>query len=329
MKCSILIGEVHNPYQNLATEQTLMRLVQPGEVIFYLWQNAGTVVIGRNQNPWRECNLAAMQRDSVFLARRATGGGAVFHDLGNLNFSFVALEPHYDVAKQTEVILTAVQQLGLSATRSGRNDLVLEGRKFSGHAYYKKGGVCLHHGTLLVDTSFASMQAYLSPSPEKLAGKGVASVRSRVVNLAEMLPGLTPETVMQKLQNAFAEVYAAVPEALPFARMKEHGAFWQITADRYAAPEWYMGEKTPYTARYAARLSFGEVEILLHAEEGRILQAQVYTDALDADWPGPLARSLQNCPFESGEIARRIIADGTGFAQAEELADFVQKEMTL
>ena len=196
-----------DPYENLALEQTLLERVREQECILYLWQNARTVVIGRNQNPWKECRTALLEEEGGHLARRLSGGGAVFHDLGNLNFTFLMREADYDLDRQLTVIETACRSLGIPVERSGRNDLLADGRKFSGNAFYHHNGRAYHHGTLMVDVDLEMVQRYLSPSKAKLAAKGVDSVRSRVVNLREFVPTLTVRQLSDALTAAFAEVY--------------------------------------------------------------------------------------------------------------------------
>ena len=196
-----------DPYENLALEEALLHRVEAGELILYLWQNERTVVIGKNQNPWKECRTALLAEEGGHLARRLSGGGAVFHDRGNLNFTFLMREEDYDPDRQLTVIETACRSLGIPVERSGRNDLLADGRKFSGNAFYRHNGRAYHHGTLMVDVDLEMVQRYLSPSKAKLAAKGVDSVRSRVVNLREFVPTLTVRQLSDALTAAFAEVY--------------------------------------------------------------------------------------------------------------------------
>ena len=197
-----------DPYENLALEEALLSRVGKGELILYLWQNERTVVIGRNQNPWKECRTALLTGEGGHLARRLSGGGAVFHDLGNLNFTFLMSAEDYDLPRQLTVLERACQSLGIPAERSGRNDLLADGRKFSGNAFYKHNGRAYHHGTLMLDVDLEMVQRYLSPTKAKLAAKGVDSVRSRVVNLREFVPELTIDRLADALIAALAEVYA-------------------------------------------------------------------------------------------------------------------------
>ena len=188
MKLTTIITDCTNPYVNLAAEELLTMNGGPDEVILYLWQNANTVVIGKNQNPWRECKVEAMEENGAHLARRLSGGGAVYHDLGNLNFTIIAPQDLYSVPKQNQVILQAVEDLGIHAEVTGRNDLTIDGAKFSGHAYYSSHGRCYHHGTLMMDVNFDDLSNYLQVSTAKLKSHGVQSVRSRVTNLSTYRP---------------------------------------------------------------------------------------------------------------------------------------------
>ena len=161
----VVIRTAHtSPYENLGLEQYLTGQAAPGQCILYLWQNRPTVVIGRNQNVWAECRPEAMEEDGVLLARRLSGGGAVYHDLGNLNFTFIARSALYSVPRHLEVILKSLSLLGIPGEISGRNDLTVRGRKFSGNAFYRSGDFCCHHGTLLVDADLTAMSRYLCVS---------------------------------------------------------------------------------------------------------------------------------------------------------------------
>ncbi|MBR2779572.1 MAG: lipoate--protein ligase [Firmicutes bacterium] len=217
--CAVIESPGTDPHYNLALERYLLEQVPGEECILYLWQNQNTVVIGRNQNAWRECRTALLRRDGGTLARRLSGGGAVFHDLGNLNFTFLMPTAEYNERRQEEVILAACRSLGIDAEMTGRNDLTVQGRKFSGNAYYHNRGKSYHHGTLLVDADRDKMGRYLQPSRAKLRGKGVDSVRSRVINLKELLPSLTVDILKEAVAASFASVYGRpvrrlVPEDL-------------------------------------------------------------------------------------------------------------------
>ena len=187
-------GQFH-PYKNLAVEEYLLLHCEPQECILYLWQNQNTVVIGRNQNAWKECKVESLEENGGHLARRLSGGGAVYHDLGNLNFTFLVSKENYSIDRQLEVIVKAVQKLGAKAEKSGRNDILIDGKKFSGNAFFDSKGYYYHHGTLLLNVDTASMSRFLNPSKAKLQSKGIDSVRSRVVNLSSLCPDITVDTI--------------------------------------------------------------------------------------------------------------------------------------
>lgn len=197
-----------NPYENLGVEEFFLHNIQDDELIFYLWQNDKTVVIGHNQDLQAEVNLEELHRIGGQAVRRLSGGGAVYHDTGNLNFTFVTKDKNYDKYRQTKVIMEAVKALGFDVIKSQRNDLLIDGRKFSGHSYYHYKDSWFHNGTILVSTDFDIMTKVLTPSKEKLEHNGVKSVRARVVNLSKLLPSLTLNQVKQALITSLEKEYS-------------------------------------------------------------------------------------------------------------------------
>ena len=298
-----------DPHYNLALEESLLRPANDA-VILYLWQNQNTVVIGRNQNPWKECRTALLQQEGGHLARRLSGGGAVFHDLGNLNFTFLMPQSMYDLDKQLGVICKAVQSFGIEAERSGRNDVLAQGRKFSGNAFYKNGRQAYHHGTLLLDADMEKLSRYLNPSKAKLAAKGVDSVRSRVGNLRELNPEITIEAMKAALVEAFAEIYGGPvenfePECDP------------VLIERYRSWEWNYGQKLPFTFEWEDRLDFGCVRIEARVENGVIESCKIFSDAMDWQLPERLEKALTGSRLDRSEL----IGKAPEFAEVFEKMD--------
>ncbi len=293
------------PDKNLAMEEYLTLHGPAGACILFLWQNRRTVVIGRNQNCWKECRVEELERDGGFLARRPSGGGAVFHDLGNLNFSFIADQEDYQVDRQLDVILEAVSMAGIRAEKTGRNDLTVDGKKFSGNAFNRMGSRCCHHGTLMIHADREAMARYLNVSREKLASKGVSSVRSRVTNLDVYCPGLTVACMKEYLIQAFAQVYGKQPEQM----REESLPAEQITAlrERFASWEWKYGRRIPFTREIGGRYSWGGIQIQLAVNGGRIAQVQVFSDAMDQELAPALARALEGSPYRAGEMEARVV----------------------
>jgi lipoate---protein ligase len=209
----VLLSSSTNPWFNLAVEDRLFRELPPDQQVLLLWRNDPTVVIGRHQNPWLECNLRRMVADGVILARRQSGGGAVYHDLGNTNFTFVSPADGYDREINFEIVLKALHSLGITAMRSGRNDILVStndgDRKISGNAFKHTRSRCFHHGTLLVRADLGRLTEYLNPRERVVEARGTKSVRSPVANLAE-LPGgggITHESICAAMEEAFRRHY--------------------------------------------------------------------------------------------------------------------------
>ena len=298
-----------DPHHNLALEETLLAQADDA-VILYLWQNQNTVVIGRNQNPWKECRTALLQQEGGHLARRLSGGGAVFHDLGNLNFTLLMPQPVYDLDRQLDVICGAVRSFGIDAERSGRNDILARGQKFSGNAFYKNGHQAYHHGTLLLDADMDRLSRYLNPSKAKLAAKGVDSVRSRVGNLSELCPGITVEAMKGALVESFGHIYGGPVE-------KIDAVCDETLLRRYQSWEWNYGQKLPFTFAWEDRLDLGCIRIEAAVENGVIRSAKVFTDAMDWQLPEKLEAALVGSRLDREALTKKAPEFSEVFARMD------------
>lgn len=293
-----------DPYYNLALEEVLLSKVNEDICILYLWQNHRTVVIGRNQNAWAECRTALLQEDGGHLARRLSGGGAVYHDLGNLNFTFLCSDKNYDLQKQLSVIQKATLYAGIDSRFSGRNDLLADGKKFSGNAFYHSKGKAYHHGTLLIDTDFSKLEQYLSPPKAKLQSKGIASVRSRVINLKTLSPALTCDVMKGYMVQAFSEIYGGTAESLDFTEADKDTAV--RLQRKYGSEEWLFGNPIPFSCNLEGRLPFGSIQLLLQVEAGMICDLQVYTDAMNTELSAQIRQTLLHCPFRTEAMVQAV-----------------------
>lgn len=293
-----------DPVKNLALEAALLERVPADACILYLWQNAHTVVIGRNQNAWGECRAGLLREEGGRLVRRLSGGGAVYHDLGNLNFTFLTPSAHYDLPRQQEVILRAVRSFSLDARATGRNDMEISGRKFSGNAFYHKGGKSYHHGTLLVDVDMERLTRYLSVDAQKLSGKGVSSVRARVVNLRALCGEITPDAMAQSVSRAFGQVYGLAPDMLDAAAIDQERL--RALEAQFANWQWIYGRPIPFTWRGARRFEWGGLEINWEVRSGHIAQCICYSDALDETLPPRIAQMLSGCKLTREAIGAAL-----------------------
>lgn len=281
-------------WQNLAMDEWFLDTMKPEDTLLYFYVNQNAVIIGKNQNPWKECDLAAMERDHVQLVRRISGGGAVYHDAGNLNFSFILGKDTYDVQRQLEVILKAVRSFGISCEFSGRNDLLSDGKKFSGNAFCARGALRQHHGTLLLHSDLGRLQNYLHPDPRKLRAKGVDSVRSRVGNL-----GIAPDAMLTAIRRAFEETYGRVTE-LSFSA--EALAKVVPYYEKQSSWDWRMGKTPAFDLELSERFPWGGIELQLTLKDGYVAQAKVFSDAMDADLPDRVAARLTGCRCSSQSL---------------------------
>lgn len=318
----IYISRSGDGHRNLAIDEFILEQYRRGlyeGVTLYFFVNSNAVIIGRNQNAWRECDVEGMERDSVQLVRRHTGGGAVYHDEGNLNFSFITDEKHYDKERFTRVVLSACRKAGIEALVTGRNDLTLDGRKFSGIAYALRGAARGMHGTLLVSADLTKLGRYLSPSKKKLAAKGISSVRSRVMNLSESVP-VTVEMMRDLIIEAFNEEFGQ-SEELVFCSEEE--ARIALLTEKQRSWEWRLGEAPVFDYSIDERFSFGELQLMLKVKKGVVSEVRAFTDSLDTDIPSELEGLLKGVRFDRNEMFCALMRGGES---AREIAGYIMKE---
>ncbi len=299
----ILVSKSHDPAYNLALEE---HLIKEGINSLYLWQNDNTIVIGRNQNPYKECNIEQINKDGVRLVRRKSGGGAVFHDLGNLNFTLISSLAENNVEKNFELVNRALNNMGIASVFNGRNDLVVDGKKISGNAFYEKGDIFCHHGTLLVDVDMGKLSLYLKPSKLKLESKGIDSVKSRVLNLKDLKANISIDAIKSSLIDSYSKemnvkdlVYIGEDD------LKDQDEIMDMV-EVYRSWEWVYGQSPKYNLEIEEKFSWGIIEFNLYIENGLIEEAEVYTDSIVNDNFKGLAKGLRGAKFTSNELERVI-----------------------
>lgn len=309
----LFISTSHDPWFNLAVEDAIFTNMSATQRVLFLWRNDNTVVIGRAQNPWKECNTRKMSEDGIKLARRSSGGGAVFHDLGNTCFTFMAAKPEYNKAISTQIIIDALTSLQFKVEASGRNDIVLKtpdgDKKISGSAYKETLDRGFHHGTVLINANLTKLAQYLNPDPKKLQAKGITSVRSRVANLSEYSHNIDHEIVCEAIIQAFCHYYGEdditaeiiSPESFPnlpaFKDVFEKQSSWA----------WNFGNAPAFSHELSERFSWGGIDIYFDIEQGRISQCQIFTDSLQPAPIEQLAELLKNCQYNESSIQRVFI----------------------
>jgi len=305
MKAKLIISEATNPWFNLAYEEQLVNTVEPDEIILYLWQNAHTVVIGKHQNPWREVRVDLLESEGGKLARRLSGGGAVYHDLGNLNFTFVMHKKHENLEKQLSVLLGAVRQLGVEAYFSGRNDILVAEQKFSGNAFYHGKDNYYHHGTLLVAVDLEHLGKYLNASVKKLKAKGITSVKSRVVNLKTINPNITIAALKDSLEASFISEYGPLQERQYISEETITGTALS-RYEHYASWDWRYGKTPSFDAVFEEKFDWGEIALNFKTEKGHIIASEIYSDAMSTAFVDALQPIFVGSPFDKRSLCVRL-----------------------
>lgn len=277
-----------DPRINLAYEEFFLSSVEEDEIIVFFWQSENAVVIGRNQNPYQECNMVHLEKDHVQLVRRLSGGGAVYHDQGNLNFSFIAPNHLYDSDKFFEYMINALLEFNIEAERSGRNDLTIGGRKFSGNAFITEDHASLHHGTLLIDADITRIQSYLTVSHKKLETKGFDSIVSRVVNLKEM-----NEMISKRLIIEATSKILRIDNKVEESQLPNLDKIADFTL-KYNSHSWNFGENPKFNIAMEEKYSWGLVNIHMHVEDGLIKEFRLFTDSLDTCIFNTFNQRMQN-----------------------------------
>lgn len=307
----IYISNSLNPYFNLAFEEYLVQHHNPNEQILFLWQNQNTIVIGRNQNPWRECKLEEMNRINAHLVRRLSGGGAVYHDVGNLNFTFITDFSEERVQQNIQLIIDALALNGVSSVFSGKNDILAEGNKISGNAFFVDGNTLCHHGTLLVDVDIDVLDWLLTVDPGKLHSKGIDSVRSRVVNIKELNGEITVASLKQDLIHTFC----SAGKNFSLFKLDENKCTDELVnlndismlMARYESWDWNFGQSPEFNFQFSRRYPFGGVDIFLLVIDGLIKEAKVFTDALDITLSDKIELKILGMKFAQEELEELLL----------------------
>jgi lipoate-protein ligase A len=270
-----------DPRFNLALEEYVIKEMDPTKDYLILWQNAPSVIIGRYQNTLEEVNREYVEKHGINVVRRLSGGGAVYHDLGNLNYTFVTTsndEIRNNFRRFTEPVIKALARIGVKAEHTGRNDITIDGKKFSGTAQYYYQDRVLHHGTILFDSDLQRVQEVLTVRADKIASKGIKSVRSRVTNVIDYMEERISVKEFQQLleklllEDRAEESYVYELSEQELARVNE------LRDARYATWEWNWGKSPKYNLKKGERFAGGYVEVLLDVDKGQIVNCKIHGD---------------------------------------------------
>ena len=303
-----------DPAWNLALEEFVFSHMDRSKTYFILWQNHNTVVIGKNQNTIAEINSAFVQEHDIHVVRRLSGGGAVYHDLGNLNFSFIA-----DASAMNEInftrfcqpVVDTLQSLGVPAEVNGRNDMIIQGRKFSGNAQYTKAGRVLHHGTLMFASDLSVVAGALSPDRAKLQTKGIASVSSRVCNISEYLP---KDVTLEDFKRILITNIMGAKDCTPYEFSAEELAkIQQLKEQRYDLWDWNYGFSPRYQIVKQKRFEgCGTIQVSLDVDKGTIQAIQFLGDFFDYGNLDEFSSLLQGHKIQKEDLQQYLLGIDPG-----------------
>ena len=293
---------------NLAAEEHLFGRLPSGRTLFMLWQNRSAVIIGKYQNALAEIDLPYVEQNGIQVVRRLSGGGAVYHDLGNLNYTYITDAEdttRLDLSLFCQPVLRTLRAMGVPAELNGRNDMSIQGRKFSGNAQYMRHGRVMHHGTLLFDSDLSVVGQALRVDPEKIRAKGVKSVRSRVTNIR---PWLGEDLSLAQFRQRLLESILRETPGEPWALDREAlDAIEQLRQERYGSWEWNFGSSRACSILRRRRFEgCGTVEAQIEADRGRITELRFSGDFFSLEEPELLARRLIGRKLERADLLEAL-----------------------
>ena len=322
----IIQNKSTEPYFNMASEEYLSDHLT--EDIFMLWQNEKAVIIGKNQNAFAELDKAFIDSRGIKAVRRLTGGGAVFHDIGNVNYTFITAkgDNSLDFARFCAPVIDALKELGVNAELTGRNDIAVDGFKISGNAQCVRGERFIHHGTLLFDADLGVMAGALRPDPLKLQSKGIDSVRSRVTNLRPLLSKqLDTAGFIGFIENYVAE-HTDITQIRDLTEEEKTG-IQKLADTKYSTWKWNFGESKSYSRRERRRYPFGTVEAELEVSGGRISSLHISGDFFGTRDIAELEALLNGARFDSEDLTPLLsvcgINDFISGASAEDITALI------
>lgn len=300
---------ITDPRVNLAIEEYALRNLDINETYLLFYINEPSIIIGKNQNTIEEINTEYVEENRIHVVRRLSGGGAVYHDLGNLNFSFITKddgESFQNFRKFTEPVIQALHKMGVAAELSGRNDILVEGRKISGNAQFSTRGRMFSHGTLMFDSEIDNVVAALRVKKDKIESKGIKSIRSRVANISEFLDRKMTMDEFRKL--LLVSIFGGEDQINEYVLTDED---WEqikiISRERYQNWDWNYGKSPKFNLQRSRRFpAAGQIDIRLEVDKGRIKNCKIYGDFFGVGDISDIEKKLTGLRYEKGELARSL-----------------------
>ncbi|MFT4414818.1 lipoate--protein ligase [Fredinandcohnia humi] len=299
---------IHDPRINLAIEEYALKNLSIDETYLLFYINEPSIIIGKNQNTIEEINTQYVEENGIHVVRRLSGGGAVYHDLGNLNFSFITKddgESFHNFRKFTEPVIEALKKLGVNAELSGRNDIEVEGRKISGNAQFSTKGRMFSHGTLMLNSEIENVVSALKVKKDKIESKGIKSVRSRVANISEFL---SEEITIEQFRELLLRYIFNTDGDIPMYELT--GDDWekihQLSKERYQNWDWNYGRSPKFNLQNTHRFPVGQIDVRLEVQKGIIENCKIYGDFFGVGDVGEIENLLVGKRYEKAELDKAL-----------------------
>ena len=292
-------------FAHLAFEEYLLNNVSPEQRILYIWKSHDAIVIGKNQNPWSECLVYDAQEHNIAIARRLSGGGTVFHDEGNLNFTFISSQNHYNFDVQIHIIQSALLQFGIKSEIRKNNIITTNGKKCSGNAFCHRKKRSLHHGTLLINSNLDKIIHYLHPSTSSIKTHAIASNSYPIINLTELNSSLTFDAVAEQIITEFCN-------REPSYEIRDVEKKWfedqqlNLLIKKYRSEDWTYYETPAFEINWERKFSWDLFHIKLKIHKGQIANVEICSDALDDYLKKEIKKALTQSRFGSNSISSAL-----------------------
>jgi lipoate-protein ligase A len=298
---------ITDPRINLAIEEYALKNLDINQTYLLFYINKPSIIIGKNQNTIEEINTEYVEDNGIIVVRRLSGGGAVYHDLGNLNFSFITKDDgdsFHNFRKFTEPVTNALHKLGVNAELSGRNDIEVEGRKISGNAQFSTKGRMFSHGTLLFNSEVEHVVSALKVKKDKIESKGIKSIRSRVANISEFL---TEKISIEEFRTLLLQNIFEGDEITEYVLTEEDWEkIHQLSEERYQNWEWNYGKSPKFNFQHSHRFPVGSIDVRLEVDKGMIDNCKIYGDFFGVGDVNDIEEKLKNIRYEKSEIENAL-----------------------
>lgn len=307
-----------DPYINLAIEELLYNSYEENSLVLFLWQNNNSVVVGQNQSVYSQCNMDIIKANKINVVRRKSGGGAVYHDLGNLNYTFISNYHDSVISDNVNIIISSLNMLGINAVPTGRNDIMVSDKKISGNAFYRDDHKICHHGTILVDSDLSMMYDVLNVETDKWKDKGIDSARGRTINLKEINPDISVDKIKKCLYDILSVSYSVIETYHSFFDLIKNVDDINKIAMLYSSKSWIFEKKFNESLELRRKYSWGSLQIKLIIDNNSISDCLMFSDALETEIIQSINNVLKGIQFCSLSIKNAFnILYATRMTEAE------------